>query len=1847
MAKQLNKDKQRYEHEKSEFIEGLRNFHYNRGTSFHLTPKCGNIDVDLYLLYQNVTSRGGWKKVTEDQLWEEILGEMKMPVACLNSDQALKIIYIRYLNIYEQIHFLGEDPKTADGRRDDEGPIRKKQCGPQYNVHLSYNYSQHDIAANLRGGMGLCTSYARYSDYEKLEKSLMSGLPNEVDFVVNVCTLLSNESKHTLRLDRCCTLVRLLMAHCGLFDEEPDSFERLYENCWRKNSDRDFTRFWFDTVHHPEARKIISYTREDKRCLCGSEVLQLGRNLGVEDKEGIRITQIAIIIRNLSFDAVNMKILANNYLVFRFLLLCIHCEYGTLRQLGLDTIGNLAGQFILDTADPRCNTMLDLIVNFISSNDKFAVVTGLEMVSKLSRLEDNEYVLSEKLDSSVYEEISKYLTIHDIQLIVYSLEALYQLSEIGEVTNNKIAETSNTVETLISLITVEAQSYGPNSLIGIKVVEYCPPPHLTGGPVEGTTGSVGPPGEAAPQPLSPGQTTGAAPQPMSPGQTPGQPPTQKKSGADKIVPPEPPVPPSPLEVSTCNWLQASYHSTGPADVVSHVHLYKEYLAFCTKFQLAQPLSSRDFLKTLQIVFPKSASVMIQKADGVREMCVQGLRKRPSQLPFAISCPDVLDSMSCVPTNQPVQTNQTSAGLANLQLPHSTSLPSQAPATVAMVTLGHSSGHMIQVSAPVININSQQRVACSTVTVPFKQIGGGLVAQGYVSDPQPPTPSTTSSMAKTQNIVKKKIAAKKIQPVLPKVESSNSGPNLQPIVPKIVSMPVQATMAQPQQYITQEGVVYQAIQDQQNPENKVFVKTLLAQKIRTGNVIIQQPIPGGVMNVDISGGGDGQAIQYQTSFPQQTAFFQYAAPQVSGTQNILQNNQTVSNVQTYVVQPNGEMYMHTPTSNMAPHMVSQAVMMPQQQLIVSQTPLMMPHQFVPQQQFINASLQQSQNVAKSQIITHSQSVCGQPFIVHPSSTIPLSSTAVCEPSSSLSSSPVTLPSSCSSSLQPSVLNSLSESSVNNSNYLIDSSNHSSSQTMSHSMEGKPFGDNNNVTENPQETVEHLDLDTEVPSSESNIISAVGDVLNPTNTNISTRAEIEFAVGSIMEDSNDGGDDGPVMIENDGNELMFEQQAYAMGSTENATREIFAGDSEAALAVEQLGQMEGTDDQETETTVVDDAMCGSETVCEDEHGMDTRETVEAYDNAVISEDQIMNDQIVDNGESNSGHAGSKEGSAEKETVLSDAELIAKFRAETPINVPLVAENGLFEQDFEAQMAVENLLKDVEFSVKDEDSGEINRMFSQGTGSSKTSSQKTDKSHAVDDSRRLIESQNTKMIGNHIEKPGSDSAVKHSLEKTAVNGIGMNHGKPLLNGDIGSPESPCVPSPGLVNGIDKLVNGIGDEKEESYDKTVDKVLKINGVVNHKISSEKQLTLTDNVVSGHNEISDNVGDTLSSEVKTNDILAQSMMEIDKSDGDSNSSDKAVGDEGDILARSILENGIQPGDCEIPDSDPVTKQMIPGTMYGKIMTVTYSGNTMPIPFASNAIVTSNTKSNQINVCNSRHIPTPESARDGELSCDSTSSSIAMSELSLVISEKHSSSKNQSKSGSKESKSKSLASPKAVSVDSKKSKSASKKRSRSKSGGSGSSDSRPSSATSPGVAATPLPEFMCEWTNCRQCFDNTRKVFSHVASAHLRTEYDGLCKWDGCEALIRKRWSLFTHVQDHHCSESSLRVAAQRRLQAFQTGQKIAAPTVPAMVYPNDAANQAIKRYLPKPPYPEFTEGREGPVTKHIRLTSALILRNLARYSREGRSVLRKHERLISYSCMSAVEASTALASCLQELQRP
>ena len=72
-------------------------------------------------------------------------------------------------------------------------------------------------------------------------------------------------------------------------------------------------------------------------------------------------------------------------------------------------------------------------------------LTALEMLSKLCQLEKNEAILSECLEGETYSRIVQLLTVHDIQLIVHTLEALYQLSELGDTTTNMIANVKNAV----------------------------------------------------------------------------------------------------------------------------------------------------------------------------------------------------------------------------------------------------------------------------------------------------------------------------------------------------------------------------------------------------------------------------------------------------------------------------------------------------------------------------------------------------------------------------------------------------------------------------------------------------------------------------------------------------------------------------------------------------------------------------------------------------------------------------------------------------------------------------------------------------------------------------------------------------------------------------------------------------------------------------------------------------------------------------------------------------------------------------------------------------------------------------------------------------------------------------------------------------------------------------------------------------------------------------------------------------------------------------------------------------------------------------------------------------------
>lgn len=190
-------------------------------------------EIDLHKFYNLVIARGGWAKViyaikestnvNEFHLqinyrneWEDLVPEFNLPKKCVNASVALKQIYLRYLDRYEKVHFLGEDSERVDDP-DDDNRHKKWNNKVLNEVPLKYNYSQHTVPDGLRIIHKLSTDLYKASEYERLIMSLMSPLPNEQDFAINVCTLMANESKHTLKIENSPKLLEVLLGHAGVY----------------------------------------------------------------------------------------------------------------------------------------------------------------------------------------------------------------------------------------------------------------------------------------------------------------------------------------------------------------------------------------------------------------------------------------------------------------------------------------------------------------------------------------------------------------------------------------------------------------------------------------------------------------------------------------------------------------------------------------------------------------------------------------------------------------------------------------------------------------------------------------------------------------------------------------------------------------------------------------------------------------------------------------------------------------------------------------------------------------------------------------------------------------------------------------------------------------------------------------------------------------------------------------------------------------------------------------------------------------------------------------------------------------------------------------------------------------------------------------------------------------------------------------------------------------------------------------------------------------------------------------------------------------------------------------------
>lgn len=344
----------------------------------------------------------------------------------------------------------------------------------------------------------------------------MSPLPNEQDFAINVCTLMSNEGRHMLKLDRCPRLLDTLMAHAGIFNSVNirEVFTEFYTNI-RKHS---LESFWKDCLvekqHFLElgyedffmsaekdedcvnevlvARDTLQLTDKSGKSLPELELLakklnlstdleqldflSLSRGLGTHDYIGQRVHQIATILRNLSFIEENTGTLSRNRSFMRLLVMMANVRWTNLHHMGLDMLGNVAPD--IELADPtidhltRC--LMTTVTDGLESADRGVIISCLEILSKLLQKECNEDSIHKCLTQKIYNQICVFLCLNDIMLLLYTLECIYSLSSLGEKSCTQLMQVRGIVDTLVSLVTVEAQSYGPDACILMRVVETIP-----------------------------------------------------------------------------------------------------------------------------------------------------------------------------------------------------------------------------------------------------------------------------------------------------------------------------------------------------------------------------------------------------------------------------------------------------------------------------------------------------------------------------------------------------------------------------------------------------------------------------------------------------------------------------------------------------------------------------------------------------------------------------------------------------------------------------------------------------------------------------------------------------------------------------------------------------------------------------------------------------------------------------------------------------------------------------------------------------------------------------------------------------------------------------------------------------------------------------------------------------------------------------------------------------------------------------------------------------------------------------------------------------------------------------
>ncbi|XP_067855510.1 AT-rich interactive domain-containing protein 2 [Heptranchias perlo] len=1778
------------------FLEELRQFHQNRGTPLKKIPIVSGKELDLHALYTRVTSLGGFAKVTDKNKWSQITEEFNFPKGCPNAAFALKQYYLRYLEAYEKVHHFGEDDDelSSGGQR---GPV------PVGGVPSSYSYQQHILSEYIRQSYGLNTEFVTLSDYNKLVLSLMSGLPNEVDFAINVCTLLSNESKHVMQLEKDPRITTILLAHAGVFDDTLGTLSSVFGTEWKEKTGRDFVKFWKDNVEDNEIRELIIFRNNGSQ---GTNIemdretslFHPSHKLGINDVEGQRVLQIAVILRNLSFEEGNVKLLAAHRTCLRFLLLCSHCQYASLKQLGLDTLGNVAAELQLDPIDFKSTHLIfHTVTKCLLSCDKCLKMRGMEILGNLCRAEDNADLICEYVDQESYREIICHLTLPDMLLVISALEVLYKLTELGEVPCTKIVSVERSVDMLVCLVSVDMQSFGSDTPTAVKLIEYQSYNHQVIS-------------EIRPQAMEHLQQLPTHITPAS---------------AARVGPAV--VPPLGIEVDSekfgCQWLNAHFETYLDGSI-SRVDLYSEYLSMCSKLARGGILTSTGFNKCVRSLFPTHTVKRIEDPNnnGQAQIHIVGIQRRTTPLPMPTHYQQSPTVHSITPelTHSPPPSAQTvvnhfqrmhvanlSTGQPGSQMIYTfqQSVPAQNIAKIPQDQTGQAQPHqntavtLIQSRTPI----TSEAVKCTVVqsptfnshpavSVPYSLTGASIPQGTLIQNHATTTSQSSVTMNTSQQVLHH---PQFFQQQLPGHQLS-----IPTVSSNQVNTSATTTVTVIQQAVSHSHAAIGRVQNM--PANTVTVSQgqLLSHSVQPSR---QQPKTNNQQDTVLL------APQHYSSTPSHTV--------VSGA--AVQNFQVSTGQVVAIAGVQSPPAPRMSFQNIAPKPVG----MPQQQVqstIMQQQPQQSVHVIVSQ------PAQQGQSFAPA---IH-QILLTNPATIQAGQTIHLAGKANVTPSSSPSPVPVnstqvqvglvTQPST------PQMQGPQTVSKMLSVKRQQQQQQHPQKQFQMQLQSQQTGTGSSQPTPGESSLIKQLLLPKRgAPTPGGKLILPAPQMPPPSNARAPS-PQVVYQVTHNQATNFGVQAQGQQLVVGQQNVQLVQGPIHSQGSMQTVPiphMQILPGQLISASNTAAL--LQGTTGNQVTITVVPNTTFAAPAVS---HGSGAQ--IIAPAGIAVSGSQTgvglqvqtpppiltpQGGQVISS-ESGTAFTGDKIICQKEEEAKDATDLHLHERKIEIMENPSCTEGatgttngGLKESEIQAAKLV-NGKKHDNSRLPPSNSGIAQSEPIQCTLASNGGV-----------------SQNVTNGKLNVEHTGTQEIKKDLLKVPMVNGI-----CDFEKGD-GSHLSKNIPNHRASNHVENGDIAVQEQwgnmdcNQQNTAKSSQSTKMHNGPVSIGNSSASCTVVSSSVdqqISGTNSGLSNGPITAG----VSSVVPQLQQ-----------CPSAV-----VSVQSSVSNSPQVHYSPVPhQSGPVAVHSV--QLY---QTPTTNGSTDCQPLKRSA----ECKDNISGIPNKVGVRIVTISDPNNAGCTSTMVAVPVGADSSTIAKVAMDSVTQQKqhlpvlSQGIVNQSAPLSTTPPVATQQ--------------------INSQPlqHQVLSPHqhgeLTRKPGQNFMCLWQACRRWFDSPSQVYYHAATEHGGKDvYPGACMWEACEHYPRQRFSFITHLQDKHCTKEALLTGLKKLEEQAQSGnQQTSNKQTPAgattstpraqktIVNHPSAALVALRRGSRNLAFRDYMDEKEGPITKHIRLTAALILKNVAKYSDCGRRLLKRHENQLSVLALSNMEASSTLAKCLFELVR-